>query len=210
MQIKIFHKDDIHNKLNTRSLYEENFDIGDNDFINYYYDTIIKRNEVAALLDENQVISMVHLNPYSYSVFDKVFNVHYLVAIATKKEYRGKGHMTMLLNAAIDYLKEMHEPFCYLVPENDNIEKFYNRFGFKSVCRFTLDKFSKEEFDIYPIKTKEYDDLMIEEDKFLALETDEYRENLSRKNVLIKLLSNDCGFDLEKLKCSKIYICQEV
>ena len=73
---------------------------------------------------------MVHMNPYEYSIFGKDYNIHYLVAIATEKEYRGKGHMTMLLNATIDYLKKLNEPFCYLVPEKNSIEMYYNRFGF--------------------------------------------------------------------------------
>ena len=210
MQINIFHKDDIQDKIKTRSLYEENFDIGDTDYINYYYSTIIKRNEIAVLVDGDNIISMVHMNPYEYSIFGKDYNIHYLVAIATEKEYRGKGHMTMLLNATIDYLKKLNEPFCYLVPEKNSIEMYYNRFGFESVCKFTLDKFSKKEYDIYPVITREYHDLMIEEDKFLALETDEYRENLSKKNVMIRMLNDNFGFDIEKLRSSRIYICQEV
>ena len=76
MQIKILHKDDIKEKLKTRELYEENFDIGDKDFVDYYYQTIIKRNEVAVMEDNGNIISMVHLNPYEYNICGNIKTIH--------------------------------------------------------------------------------------------------------------------------------------
>ena len=53
MQIEIFKRDDIESKLKTRKLYEECFDEGKDDFIDYYYDVIIKRNEIVVAKDED-------------------------------------------------------------------------------------------------------------------------------------------------------------
>ena len=65
-------------------------------------------------------------------------------------------------------------------------------------------------YDIYPEDNEEYRQLMTIEDKFLALETDEYRVELSKKNVLFKILDNSEGLSIKKLKDKKIYVCQEV
>ncbi len=210
MQIKILHKDNIDEKLKTRKLYEENFDIGDKDFVDYYYETIIKRNEVVVMEDSGTVISMVHLNPYEYNICGDIKNIHYLVGIATRKEYRNKGYITKTLNFAINYLNELKEPFCFLVPENKNLEKFYQRFGFERVCRFNIDKFSKEKYDIYPVNTVEYDNLMKKEQEFLLVSTDEYKKELSEKNVIVKMLNNNLNLSIEKLRNKRIYVCQEV
>ncbi len=210
MQIKILHKDDIDEKLKTRKLYEENFDIGDKDFVDYYYQTIIKRNEVVVMENDNNIISMVHLNPYEYNICGDIKTIHYLVAIATEKEHRNKGYISKTLNFAIDYLNELKEPFCFLVPENETLEKFYNRFGFERVCKFNIDKFSKDKYDIYPINTDEYKQLMKKEQDFLIVSTDEYKKELSEKNVIIKILNNDLGLSIEELRNKKIYVCQEV
>lgn len=210
MQIKILHKDNIDEKLKTRKLYEENFDIGDKDFVDYYYETIIKRNEVVVMEDSGTVISMVHLNPYEYNICGDIKTIHYLVGIATKKEYRNKGYITKTLNFAINYLNELKEPFCFLVPENKNLEKFYQRFGFERVCRFNIDKFSKEKYDIYPVNTVEYDNLMKKEQEFLLVSTDEYKKELSEKNVIVKMLNNNLNLSIEKLRNKRIYVCQEV
>lgn len=210
MQIKVFHKDDLKEKYKTRTLYEENFDDGKDYFIDYYYDKIIKRNEIIAILDGDIVVSMIHLNPYNYQIFDKINTVHYLVAIATKVGYRNKGYMSELFNAALFYLNDLHEPFCYLLPEDQKLEEYYKKFGFESICKFTVDKFSKQKYDIYPVNDQEYIELMQSEDKFLKLETKEYIDDLSKKNVMIKLLNNCNSLSFEKLKMSNIYICQEV
>ena len=210
MQIKILHKDNIDEKLKTRKLYEENFDIGDKDFVDYYYETIIKRNEVVVMEDSGTVISMVHLNPYEYNICGDIKTIHYLVGIATKKEYRNKGYITKTLNFAINYLNELKEPFCFLVPENKRLENFYQRFGFERVCRFNIDKFSKEKYDIYPVNTVEYDNLMKKEQEFLLVSTDEYKKELSEKNVILKMLNNNLNLSIEKLRNKRIYVCQEV
>ena len=210
MQIKILHKDDIKEKLKTRELYEENFDIGDKDFVDYYYQTIIKRNEVAVMEDNGNIISMVHLNPYEYNICGDIKTIHYLVGIATKEEYRNKGYISKTLNLVIDYLNDLKEPFCFLVPENDSLEKFYNKFGFERVCKFNIDKFSREKYDIYPVNTDEYKQLMKKEQDFLLISTDEYKKELGEKNVIIKILDNNMNFTIEELKNKRIYVCQEV
>ena len=210
MQIKILHKDDVDEKLKTRKLYEENFDIGDKDFVDYYYQTIIKRNEVVVMENDNNIISMIHLNPYEYNICGDIKTIHYLVAIATEKEHRNKGYISKTLNFAIDYLNELKEPFCFLVPENETLEKFYNRFGFERVCKFNIDKFSKEKYDIYPINTDEYKQLMKKEQDFLIVSTDEYKKELSEKQVFIRVLNNNLNLTIEELKNKKIYVCQEV
>lgn len=210
MQIKILHKDDIDEKLKTRKLYEENFDIGDKDFVDYYYQTIIKRNEVVVIEDCGDIISMIHLNPYEYNICGKIKTIHYLVGIATDKNHRNKGYISKALNFTVDYLNDLKEPFCFLISENVGLENFYKRFGFERTCKFTIDKFSKEKYDIYPVSTPEYKELMKKEQEFLMASTDEYRKELSEKNVLIKMLNNNMNLSIEELRNKKIYICQEV
>lgn len=210
MQVKIYSTNDIDSKLKTRPLYEECFDEGEDDYIDYYYKTIIKRNEIVVVEDGDKIASMIHLNPYTYNIDGKLQNIHYLVAIATEKEYRHKGMITMAMNKAIEYLKSLNEPFCYLVPENSKLELMYSKFGFRKVCKFTLDKFSNQEYNIYPDKNEEYMNLMKIEQEFLDKETDEYRENLKKKNVFIRILDQDFKYSIEDLKSKRIYVCQEV
>ena len=209
MQIEIIKRDDIESKLKTRKLYEECFDEGKDDFIDYYYDVIIKRNEMVVAKDGDTIVSMIHLNPYIYNICGNIKNVHYLVAIATKREYRGKGLMSSCINKAIDYLRYLNEPFCYLVPENERLEKAYKKFGFETVCKFNIDKFSTENYDIHPYNDDEYKKLMEKEDEFLKLESKEYIEDLKNKAVMFNVLDSN-NYNINYFKEKKIYVCQEV
>ncbi len=213
MQIKILYKDDIERKLKTRILYEENFDIGNNEFVDYYYDVIIKRNEIVVLEDDNSdIISMIHLNPYLYNICGKEFTVHYLVAIATKEKYRGNGYMKEVMNRAIAYLSDKKEPFCYLLPKDDDAKKIYQKFDFAEVCNFILDKFSDKHYDIYPVMTKEYESLMKKEEYFLSFEENDYKQVMEEKKVMVRLLNRDVSDikSIEDLQDKKMYFCQEV
>lgn len=212
MQIKIFKETDIKEKEKTRSLYEKCFDEGKNEFVDYYYDTIIKRNIIVALTTDDEIISMVHLNPYIYNVLGNIVKVYYLVAVATKEENRGKGYMKKVLNAAIKYMYDMKVPLCYIVPDTVALEKTYEHFGFERLCKFTVDKFSKDTYDIFPVEDEEYKNLMKMEQYFLEKESKEYIDELSSKIVMFKLINKESFSikSLEDIKAKKIYVCQEV
>lgn len=213
MQIKIYKAYDIKDKLKTRTLYEENFDVGKNDFIDYYYEVIIKRNEIVALEDDQgEVISMIHLNPYLYSIMGLESKVHYLVAVATKRAFRGQGYMKMTMDAALNYLKSLNEPFCYIMPDTRELITTYVKCGFEVVTNFNIDKFSKDKYDVYPVYTDEYIELMKKEKYFLDLETEEYKKDLMQKMVMFKVFNYDmmgCK-SIDELKNKSIYVCQEV
>lgn len=200
---------DIDSKLKTRKLYEACFDEGKDDFINYYYDVIVKRNEMVVAKDGDEIASMIHLNPYEYNICGDIKKVHYLVAIATREDYRGRGLMGLCIKKAIEYLKGQNEPFCYLVPHSSELELVYQRFGFETVAKFTLDKFSNDEYDIYPHESDEYIELMKKEDYFLKFETQEYIDDLSSKVVMFNVLDK-VHYDINLFKKNRIYVCQEV
>lgn len=210
MQVELLLKDDIESKKKTRSLYESCFDEGKDSFVDYYYETIIKRNEVVVVKDGDEIVSMIHLNPYKYNICGEIKDVHYLVAIATKDSYRKRGLMKLCFAKAIEHLNDLKEPFCYLVPDSDRLESIYKRCGFEVVTKFTLDKFSDKTYDIYPDENEEYIELMKNEDYFLGMESKEYIEELRNKNVMFKVLDNSHNYNIDFYKSKKIYVCQEV
>ena len=210
MQVKLLRKDDIDLKLASRKLYEQCFDEGKKYFVDYYYDTIIKRNEMIVALDGDEIVSMIHLNPYLYNICGDIRKVHYFVAIATKEEYRNRGLMDSCLSKAIEYMNELGEPYCYLVPDNKEVENIYRKYGFEIVGKFTLDKFSNAEYDIFPDANEEYINLMKKEEYYLGMETKEYIDELKNKNVMFKVLKQSNGYNIDFFKEKRIYVCQEV
>ena len=73
---------------------------------------------------------MLHLNPYQMRVQDKLYQTHYIVAVATDVRYRKQGLMRRLLDYAMQVMTDRGEPFTFLMPA---AEAIYKPFGFEFV-----------------------------------------------------------------------------
>lgn len=117
----------------TRKLWEEIFVEDDKGFLDYYYHVKTSKNSIYVIENEEKVpVSMLQLNPYTICFGGKEETLHYIVAVATKKEYRGRGFMTRLLKISADDMYRAGEPFTFLMPAAEGI---YYPHGFRFVYR---------------------------------------------------------------------------
>lgn len=93
------------------------------------------QNVVLAEEDE-ALAAALHLAEYNVCLYGEDLKGVYVSAVATKKEYRGRGFASGILNFASSLCAERGFDLCFLVPA---INGFYERFGYFSVCE-------KEEF----------------------------------------------------------------
>ena len=112
--------------IKTRPLYEEVFAEDSKSFVDYYYTEKIKDNDIYVIEDQGKIISMIHLNPYEMVLFGNKLPIHYIVAVATKKEYRGQGLMKSLLIRVLNDLKKAGEVITYLMPVAEAIYAPYD------------------------------------------------------------------------------------
>ncbi|MCI7812156.1 MAG: GNAT family N-acetyltransferase [Lachnospiraceae bacterium] len=112
----------------TRALYEEVFSEDSCEFVDYYYQNKAVANEIFVAKDEETIFGMMHINPYLLCTDGEEEEGAYLVAVATKKEFRHRGIMTALLREAFSSLYEKREPFLYLMPASEAI---YTPFDFR-------------------------------------------------------------------------------
>ena len=118
-------------KILTKPLYQEAFFEDSAGFVKYYYSEKIKDNRILADIEDG-VKSMIMLNPYTISVFNKKYCLDYIVAVATKKEYKRQGYMRRLLDKTLIDMNEIKVPFTYLIPANKD---YYLPFDFSFVAR---------------------------------------------------------------------------
>ena len=118
-------------KTLTKPLYKESFFEDSDSFVNYYYEEKLKDNRILADIEGESVRSMIMLNPYKISVFNKIYNLDYIVAVATGKEFKRQGYMRRLLNKALCDMNAEHVPFTYLIPANKD---YYLPFDFAFVA----------------------------------------------------------------------------
>ena len=115
----------------TRPLWEEIFTEDGKGFLDYYYQVKTADNEIYVVEEEDGGLSaMLQLNPYEVRFMDRVCSLHYIIAVATKKEYRGRGYMTRLLETSSRDMYQAGEPFTFLMPAAEGI---YYPHGFRCV-----------------------------------------------------------------------------
>lgn len=116
---------------NTRPVYEEVFPEDGEAFVDYYYKWKTRDSIIYVAEDPDGIHAMVHLNPFWLSVQGSIRKVHYIVAVATEKEYRHQGLMRRLLAMAERDMQEAGELFTFLMPASEQI---YLPFGYRFFC----------------------------------------------------------------------------
>lgn len=172
----------------TRTLYELAFPEDDQAFVDYYYEEVASRNGIYGVLEEGEVLSMLHLNPYELVIGEKECEIPYIVAVATRPELRHQGLMTSVFQKMFRELWREQVPFAFLMPAKEAI---YRPFGFRYISgqnRMELkvkDYLKKEKLDSYPATYADVPDLSWFTSRFLkkhmgtyAKRTEEYYERL--------------------------------
>ena len=114
----------------TRPLWEEVFTEDTQAFLDYYYYIKTKDNQIYVVEEDDQICSMLQLNPYRLQIEEKIFPSAYIIAVATKEAYRGRGFMGALLRRALQDMYSAKIPFTFLMPA---AEAIYTPYDFRFI-----------------------------------------------------------------------------
>ena len=117
-------------KKDTKKLYKEIFSEDSDSFVDYYYNNKVIDNKILTKCVNDQVVAMLHMNPYEIMIDGRKHYCYYLVAVATKEEYRHRGYMRELMNQAVAIAEMEETSYIYLMPANPDI---YRPFGFEFI-----------------------------------------------------------------------------
>lgn len=131
-------------KEKSRELYQEIFSEDSEAFVDYYYKYKAAENEIYGVVDEREtLLSMLHLNPCQICLGGVAVSSQYIVAVATREDYRHQGLMSRLIHCSLRDMYEKKEPFTFLMPA---AEAIYRPFDFRFIYRQCQ----------YELKTSEY------------------------------------------------------
>ncbi len=99
-------------------------------YTDFYFEWVVPYNRIYTLYKEDKLCSMLHLNPYTFEIWEVEVKADYIVGVATKAEERRKGYMGLLINEALDAMYKEEKPFTYLMPAAESI---YYPYDFRSV-----------------------------------------------------------------------------
>lgn len=124
----------------TRLLWEKVFQEDSKAFLDYYYFFKTRENSVYVVEEDEEIRSMLHLNPFLIQVGEGQFDVRYIIAVATEESYRKRGYMGMLLRKAMQAMYQEKQPFIFLMPAAEAIYTPYDfRFVYdQNVWKYTV------------------------------------------------------------------------
>lgn len=221
MKLKILRS--LEEKQKTRGLYHEIFPEDSEKFLDYYYGERCRDNMILAVEDSDEIIAMVHLNPYQMMVMGREAKAYYIYAVATKKSRRHEGHMRALLEKTFQLCREEGIPFVFLIPVDEAI---YTPFGFETVAalqknRHISPELLRQSYDLYCIRDALYLKHLQEEE---ALEDAEEETGVPENPVVMLRITDPgrmaalCGLqenmgaaeEMQWLKRRSIYISETV
>lgn len=116
----------------TRRLWEAVFQEDTKEFLDYYYFIKARENRIYVIEEDEDIRSMLQLNPYTVRIEDGQFLSNYIIAVSTQKEYRGRGYMGNLLRTSLTDMYGEKVPFTFLMPA---AEAIYTPYDFRYIYR---------------------------------------------------------------------------
>lgn len=99
-------------------------------FTGFYFSELCNDNKILVAIEQEKIIGMVHLNPYTVIYNGIEENVYYIVGVCVKEEYRFKGIMKEMMHRAMDYMRILGMKFTFLMPKD---EAYYRGLGFENI-----------------------------------------------------------------------------
>ncbi|MDF1618330.1 GNAT family N-acetyltransferase [Petrocella sp. FN5] len=119
-------------------LWQETFVEDGPSLVAYYFNTHIHMNQVAGYMEGDNLIAMAHLNPYQLMWQGCLYNVSYVVGVATKQSHRRQGLMRKMMTWLLRERYDAGDVFSVLMPIDSRL---YNQFGFGFIQDVALYKF---------------------------------------------------------------------
>lgn len=127
------------------------------EFTGYYFDVICKKNIILVAWNEDEIVGMVHLNPYDVLYEGRKEKSYYIVGVCVKEKYRFHGIMREMMKYVMEFMKNEGIKFTFLMPKD---EAYYVGLGFENIYSNIEVKYNK-----------------------LVLKEDLKKENLSFENI---------------------------
>ena len=139
----------------TRKLWEEVFPEDTAAFLDYYYYIKTRDNSIYVIEEDDDIQAMLQLNPYQILIEGQKYASDYIIAVATRKEYRGRGYMGNILRRALKDMYDEKIPFTFLMPA---AEAIYTPYDFRFV-------YSQKIGEISALSTEQDSDACLPETK---------------------------------------------
>jgi|GEM_PF-6864553 len=114
-------------KRAIRKLWDECFDEDSIEWRDWYFDNIFSIDNIIGAKHNGELLSMIHMNPYSIFMRVGKINAFALAGVATQASHRGQGYAGNLIKYALNKAYKLGFDFSFLYPFK---YEFYKKFGY--------------------------------------------------------------------------------
>jgi predicted acetyltransferase len=100
------------------------------DYMEIYFRHKYRNENTLIYFDNGKAVSSLQMLNYQFTFCGQEIPVCYLSGVATLANYRGKGYSRKLILKSFEVAAERNIPLAILVPQEDWLLSFYNKFGF--------------------------------------------------------------------------------
>ncbi len=102
-------------------------------FIDLIFTQKYKPQNTLVYFENDIAVASLQMHPYTISFYGEEVPFSYLAGLCTLPEYRNKGYMAQLINEAHKTLKERGILLAILIPAEDSLFRYYERFDYEQV-----------------------------------------------------------------------------
>lgn len=114
----------------VRSMWKTCF--GDSEsYLDLYFSRKYRNENTLIYFIENKPVASLQMLPYKMRFYGKIIPIYYLAGLCTLPEYRSQGYMGALINEAYKVMFERNIPISILVPAEDSLYGYYEKYNFK-------------------------------------------------------------------------------
>lgn len=191
----------------VRHLWDACFEEDSVSWRDWYFKYIYRPQNTILLFEDENLASMIQMNPYPMYLNNKTIKVASLAGVATYKEYRKKGYAGRLIDLGLREMQKRGIAFTFLYPFNYD---FYRKFGYelcydRKIYNIKSDNINNyemieldETYDVTNIYNKYCSDLngyIVRNQDYLAIKLKEHFVD-NNNAYLIKQYDKDIGYCL--------------
>ena len=112
------------------------------EWLDFYFSKRYKSENTLIYVVNNNIVASLQMYPYLLKCYGQYIPIIYLCGICTLPEERNKGFSKKLLKMVDIIIKQKNIPISILIPSNENLFNFYEKFDYKQVFYKNNEKIS--------------------------------------------------------------------
>ena len=111
------------------------------EFANLFFNRVYRPENTLIIRKEDSIVSALQMIPYSMKIADRIIPSAYVCGVCTLTLERGKGLMNILINEAMEIMRQKGYCVSILIPAQPWLFDFYKRFGYTHPINYSIESY---------------------------------------------------------------------